>query len=359
MTPFSPANRPKNVTKIAVLRPNSIGDYIFTLPALEALRASFPGAEIVLLGRQWHADFLDGRPGPVDRVVVLPFRRYLFADPLSDPADAHVQAAFFRAMAAESFDIAFQLYGGGRFSNPFAKRLGARLTVGLKADDAEPLDLWVPYVYYHSEILRYLEVAGLIGAVPRSIEPRLALTEQDRREARAALPDDSRPVVVLHPGTTDTRRRWPAAHFAYVGDRLARAGATVVVTGDDGEKALGKEVAAAMREPVADLCGKISLRGLAGLLARSRLVVANDTGPLHLARALGTRTVGLYWIGNVINAGPITAARHRVHVAWRINCPICGADCIANNCAHTDSFIADIPPVEVAASALELLGRAD
>ena len=61
-----------NVRKIAVLRVNGLGDFIAAVPALEALRAAYPAAEIVLLAKDWHAAFLAGRPGPVDRVVVVP-----------------------------------------------------------------------------------------------------------------------------------------------------------------------------------------------------------------------------------------------------------------------------------------------
>src|SRR5437667_7394301 len=64
--------RVPDVHKIAVLRANAIGDLTFALPALEALCAAYPGAELVLLGQEWHARFLEGRPGPVDRVVVVP-----------------------------------------------------------------------------------------------------------------------------------------------------------------------------------------------------------------------------------------------------------------------------------------------
>src|SRR3989442_10772331 len=60
------------VARIAVLRANAVGDFIFTLPALAAVKAAYPGAELVLLGAPWHERFLSGRPGPVDRVLVVP-----------------------------------------------------------------------------------------------------------------------------------------------------------------------------------------------------------------------------------------------------------------------------------------------
>src|SRR5436309_7008981 len=68
----SQGEKVRGVRKIAVLRANALGDFIFALPALEALRAAYPQAEIVLLAKGWHATFLKGRPGPVDRVVVVP-----------------------------------------------------------------------------------------------------------------------------------------------------------------------------------------------------------------------------------------------------------------------------------------------
>lgn len=67
-----PHRRLEDVRRIAVLRANAIGDLVFALPALDALRAAYHQAEIVLLGLPWHADFLAGRPGPIDRVEVVP-----------------------------------------------------------------------------------------------------------------------------------------------------------------------------------------------------------------------------------------------------------------------------------------------
>ncbi|MGE5223226.1 MAG: glycosyltransferase family 9 protein, partial [Omnitrophica WOR_2 bacterium] len=62
----------REIQKIAVLRANNLGDFVLTLPALQALRRTFPQAEIVLLGQEWHSGFLKDRPAPVDRVVVVP-----------------------------------------------------------------------------------------------------------------------------------------------------------------------------------------------------------------------------------------------------------------------------------------------
>ncbi len=339
--------------KIAVLRANGVGDLIFALPAIEALRDAYPLAEIVLLGLPWHADFLSGRPGPVDRVIVVPpYPGVSARDSIEgDPAEL---ATFFTAMAEERFDLAIQIHGGGSHSNPFMLRLGARLTTGLVSADAPLLDRWVPYIYFQSEILRYLEVVALVGAMPAALEPRVAVTEADLNEALPLIPEPTRPVVVLHPGAGDLRRRWPPGKFAFVGDALAAAGAQVAVTGTEPELSLVDAVVNGMTAKTLNLCGRLSLGGLAGLLSRCAVVVSNDSGPLHLAGAVGVATVGIYWAGNLINAGPITRARHRTVLSWRLNCPVCDRNCLQTTCDHQSSFVAEASVAEVVAHALDL-----
>ena len=339
--------------KIAVLRANGLGDFIFSLPAFDALRAAYPESELILLGLPWHRSFLQGRPGPIDRVVVIP------------PADGGLiglintgnDDPFFTRMRAEKFDLALQLHGGGRHSNPFIKRLQARAAVGLKAPDAEPLDLWVPYVFFQSEVLRFLEVAAAAGAPPVTIEPRLSIAEVDLEEADSVVPGDGPPLIAINPNAGHPTRRWPAHKFAVVGDALVRAGARVVITGLEEEKAVVQSVASAMKKKSAPLAGRLSLRGLAGLYSRCSLVVSNDSGPLHLARAVGCPTVGIYWFCNMINVGPVVRSWHHSAIAWRMNCPECGADWIHAPCRHEHSRVADISAEEVVALSLELLAK--
>jgi ADP-heptose:LPS heptosyltransferase len=341
------------VERIAVLRANGIGDFVFTLPALAALRRAYPAAEIVLLGRHWHRGFLTGRPGPWDRVVVRPGCRGVNDSAPDDPAAIE---AFFAAMRAERFDLAVQLHGGGRHSNPFVRRLGAQLTVGLRTPDAEPVDRWSPYVYLQNEIARGLETVVLVGAIADDWQPRLAVTPRDLAESQAAVPDDDhRPFAVINPGAGDPRRRWPPDGFAAVADRLADAGLMVVVTGVGGERPAAAAVVAGMRRPAADLAGRLSLEALAGLLSRAAVVVSNDSGPLHLAGAVGAATVGIYWGPNLVNAGPPGRARHRPVVSWTVTCPACGADRMRSACGHGDSLVAGVTADEVAEAATELL----
>lgn len=344
----------ENIDKIAVLRANALGDFIFALPALNALRSAYPEAEIVLLARSWHQSFLENRPGVCDRAIVIPAGGIgNESEVKQDPTELK---AFFEAMHREHFDLAIQMHGGGRNSNPFTLNLGAGMTIGLRTPDAPPLDRWVPYIYYQPEILRYLEVVSLVGATTSDLEPHLSVTEADLAEAHQVVPKTQKPLVALHPGAGDPRRRWPVEKFAAVGDALAAAGVRVVVTGTESEQELVQGVVNQMKAKAENLCGRLSLNGLTGLLSRCSVVVSNDSGPLHVAAAVGAATVGIYWCGNLITAGPITRTHHRPAISWRLNCPVCGADCTTSAaCHHRASFVADVPTEEVIASALDLL----
>jgi ADP-heptose:LPS heptosyltransferase len=347
-----------------VLRANALGDFVFAIPALRALRVQFPAARLTLLGRAWHADLLDGRDDLVDEVVVLPD-----VPGLTAPDGAVLDAswdAWVEQQRARRYDLGVQLHGGGRYSNPVVAALRAGLSIGLHTPDAVALDRSVPYVDYQNEVVRLLEVVGLVGATGQpypGLRPRLL----DRTAAAAHLPEVAgRRYAVLHPGATDPRRRWSAHRFAAVADVLADEGLLPVVTGTAEEASLTRTVMTQARAEVVDATGRLPLAGLVGLLADAEVVVSNDTGPLHLADALGCPTVGIFWCGNLINGGPLRRDRHRPLLSWTVHCPRCGADCTrdlypartgGSACRHSVSFVDDVPVVEVTAAASSLLAQ--
>jgi ADP-heptose:LPS heptosyltransferase len=351
------AGRIEGVERIAVLRPNAVGDFIFTLPALAALRAAYPDAHITLLGKRWHREFLSGRPGPWDEVIEVPPVRGVGAEPEGEQDEAQIDA-FVEAMRARRFDLVLQLYGGGRYSNPFVQRLGARVSVGAYAHDAPPLDRSVPYVAWCNERLRLLEVVAQCGARPVDLSPALQLTGADEQSLARQLELPPGPLVVLQPGASDPRRRWPVESFAAVGDALAARGAHIVINGSADERELVATLVNAMHAPAIDAT-RLPLGALAALLRRAKLVVSNDTGPLHLAQAVGTATVGIYWFLNMVTASPAVTASNRIAFSSRTHCPVCGAENVRGGCEHDASFVADVEVDEVLGLALELFNVAD
>jgi ADP-heptose:LPS heptosyltransferase len=351
-----------NVRKIAVLKATALGDYIASTPALQALREAYPDAEITLLGRPFHRDLLEGRPGPVDRVIVIPISHGVRVEPDHPdlPEDKAELERFFTQMQGEKFDLAIQMHGGGRNSNPFVKRLGARYTVGLKTPDAPELDRWMPYQFYHSEIMRLLELVKLAGAKPRSYEPHIAVTERDLTELRRKLPQLKPPFAVLHPGASSIRRRWFPERFAKVGDALAQRGLQVVVTGVGYERDVAAEVIKQMKHPAVNACERLSLGGLIALMSHAAIAISNDTGPMHVANAVGTPNVGIFWCGNYFNWSHYNRTRHYPLMSWTTSCPLCGTDMTLMNpptdeCTHDTCFVDRITVEEVISAADELL----
>lgn len=364
------------VSRIAVLRGGGLGDLLFAIPAIAALKAAYPGASVTLLGTPIHEHVLSATSSPVDTVRVLPFSEGVRPGE-EDPGELD---RFFAEMRAERFDLAVQLHGGGRYSNPFLLRLGARHTVGTRTSDAASLERTVPYLYYQHEPLRALEVAGFAGAPPVDLEARLTPSnrlspssrlgnEQEKSGVLAELVDsEAQALVLIHPGATDLRRRWPAERFAEVAAACAADGCQVLVVGDKSEQPLAEEVAelavvhsngvpssrvpssaAASSRPrqVRSVAGELDMAELVALLARSAVMVGNDSGPRHLAQALGTPTVGIFWIGNIINAGALGRTLHRVHASWVTRCKTCGIDVTqvgwtAPRCSHDHSLVAEV-----------------
>jgi ADP-heptose:LPS heptosyltransferase len=348
------------VTRIAVLRGGGLGDLLFAVPALEALAAAYPQAGITLLGSPIHEQVILGRLSVDIRLEPLPVAPGI-RDGESDPGPVE---AFF-ARNAGGFDLAVQLHGGGRFSNPFLLRLGADHSIGCATADAEPLERTIPYAYYQHEVLRALEVVGLAGAAPVMLEPRLSVKDEDRRAGDRATAGLDGPVAVLHPGATDPRRRWPEDRFAELAVRLVGEGFRVVIVGDGADAELANHIADAADDgsaAVVSLAGRLSIPALFGVLAAATVFVGNDSGPRHLAQAVGIPTVGIYWFGNLINAGPLGRERHRVQLGWTTACPVCGRDATqvgwsAERCEHDVSFVADVPVDSVFEDAMSLTAK--
>ncbi|MCG5433626.1 glycosyltransferase family 9 protein [Mycobacterium sp. MYCO198283] len=358
------ADRWPDVRRIAVLRGDGLGDVLLAGPAIDALAAAYPDAEIVLMCAPGNDQLYRGRPSAVTEVVPLPYAHGVH-DVGAGNGEGNDPRAFRDAVCRRPIDLGVQLHGGGRWSNPFLLALAPRWTVGTRTPDAAELTRWLPYRPYQHAVLRWLEVAGLAGAPPVTLDPRVEVTDADRAAARRVLPPSDRPTLVIHPGARDPRRRWPPEHFAAVAAACLRDGARAVIVGTAAERTVMRDVAAKVdgmvvggaRHRVTVLDG-LDLAALVGVLDAGDVLLGNDSGVRHLAQAVGTPTVGIYWIGNAFNAAPLGRLRHRVLMSFTTQCPLCGRDCTrpeTPRCEHDVPIVADIAPDEVLDEVRELL----
>ena len=351
----------EDIKKIAILRANAVGDFIVTLPAIQAIRDRYPSAEIVLLGKPWHKKFLIPNRTPVNRAIIVPVKKGIRDEKtLSEHADELKR--FFEEMRKEKFDIAIHFQGNGMSANPFINQFNAGMTVGLTSENAEDLDRSTNFYYYQSEVLRYLEVASLIDAKTADLEPHINVLPQDEEETKGLISFlDNKPFVVLHPFATDVRRGWPVENYITVANWLREKNFKVIFTGVQEDFEVVENLISSMKHNAINACGTLSLGGLSSLLQKAALTIAADTGPLHLARAVNTPTVGLYWAPNLVNWGPLSREMHRPVISWDMTCPICGI--VPNqpypfepqsNCKHEISFVRNIS-VEAVCEAAEAL----
>lgn len=281
--------------RIAILRALQLGDLLQAVPAMRALRHCFPQAEITLIGLPWAADFVRRFSGYLDRFVE--FGGY----PGITEAEYQPEktTAFLAEQWAYHYDLVIQMHGSGKSSNPLALALGGRVTAGYYGE-AGPgeLSLFAPYPEDEPERCRNLGLVTLVGCSATSTELEFPLSAEDRRDADSLLQKVSGqngPLIGLHPGARPPSRRWPIAYFAEVGDTLTRRfGATIVLTGGPAEVETARAVQQAMQSPALCVAGETSLGALAGLIERFDLFVSNDTGPAHIADALGTRSVVIF-----------------------------------------------------------------
>lgn len=299
--------------RIAIFRALKLGDMLCTLPALRAIRAAWTEAEIVLIALPWAKEFADRFSRYLDGFRPFPG----FPGLPECPADIGRIPSFLAEMQAEAFDLAIQLHGSGRLTNPIVELFGARRCAGFfQAGEYCPdPHTFLPWPERGLEIRRLLLLTEFLGAPAMGEELELPLHPSDlQRLQNVASEVNLRPgtYVCIHPGASVPERRWPAERFAAVARTLARRGARIVLTGVAGEEPLARSVSRQLPGACLDLVGRTDLGSLGALLAGARLLVCNDTGVSHLADALRVPSVVISTGGNPDRWAPVNSRRHRV-----------------------------------------------
>ena len=326
--------------RVFIRVPNWVGDAVMAVPALRELRRIFAEARISLVARPWVAGLFDDE-GIADDVISV-------EDANGFVASTGQFISLARKLRRERFDLAVLL------QNAFGAALlaragGAQKIAGYPTDFRRSLlNIVVPFhpdhetahqVFYYLNIASHVErqLKGESHVAFENVQPRLRISDRAGLQATeliehlgsASLSPSSR-ILAINPGATNSRaKRWLVERFAATADTLAeRDGFETIIVGAPGDIEVANETARQMRSPAIMLAGKTTLSQLKALLARSTLVISNDTGAAHLSAALGTPTVVVFGPTEHTSTRPYsdvaTVVRHDVECSPCMlkDCPI-------------------------------------
>lgn len=356
----------RNVRKVLAIRLDNMGDVLMATPALAAIREGLPEARLTLLTSSSGAALLPHLDAVDDAIAfAAPWVRHESAGTLPATLGSG-EAELVARLAAARFDAAVVFTSCTQSALPAAllcRMAGIPLRLahcrenpyGLLSDRVAETDAIGTGMRH--EVARQLDLVGAVGLSTSDERLRFAVRQTDRLALRSRLYaiglDPSRPSFIVHPGASAPSRRYPAGRFGIAAERIAEASGLVpVFIGSADEAGLVDEARAAMRRSTRShsLVGALSLGELGAAIESAELLVCNNSGPAHLAAALGTPVVDLYALTNP------------QHTPWRVPARVLNHDvpcrhCLQSRCpaGHHDC-LQRVEPGTVAAAALELLG---
>lgn len=285
----------KDIQQIAIFRALQLGDMLCMIPAVRALKKAYPQAAITLIGLPGKEEFVQRFEHYFSGFLPFPGWPGLPEQPVAPEKTAR----FLLEVQQRQFDLVLQMQGSGTHTNDLCYLLGGRVSAGLRAAGIwAPDDQLFPLMTESDhEILRLLKIIHALGIPSDGTAMEFPVSSAEEVHARMImdmLALDPGKYICIHPGARDPRRRWPAAHFAHIGDMMAAKGYEILITGSEEEGALTAAVAQQMRYPATDLvagAGQTSIGEMAALIKHSAALLSNDTGVSHIAAALSIPSV--------------------------------------------------------------------
>lgn len=315
--------------KILAVVVAGIGDLVLASPALRSLRNGHPDAEIHLLTNAAAMPIAEGY-GFVDRAWAFPIR-----DVLRDRKGMRDVSDTVRRLRGERFDAIVNLFHVDSFKGAMRmglmfRAIGARERIGQDANgfgcfltEKIPRDVFGGRHVVES----MLEIAARAGGVADGRGLEVNWSEEARKKFRDAFEDGAKGKIFvgINPGGDRKTKRWMPERFAGVADRLAeRYGARIVVFGGPGEERYADKIAGAMRKGDAmNLSGRLSLTESAYVFSRMRLMITNDSGPMHIAAAAGTPLVCIFGADDPNRTRPWAPAEQYTVVRASLDCQPC------------------------------------
>jgi heptosyltransferase II len=275
----------ETIRRILFIRLDRVGDVVLSTPAIEALKRNYPGSEITVLLRPQTAALLENNPH-VDRCVIL--------DAGAGPAE---QYRILQDLRRRRFDLAVDPCVDWKLSTALIAWLsGAQCRIGYPCGGREAFFTTIAghpgnHAHMAEVILGTLMPLGIDRTNP---QPRLYLTDEERKQAAGWLVERTggvKPLIGIHPGAYYATQRWLPEHFAVLADRLQES-FDVVLFGGPADEGIVHRIQSLMSGRTLKVVTP-DIRWFAALLSSCRLFVCNNSGPLHVASALGIPTVSI------------------------------------------------------------------
>lgn len=330
----------KNSERVLIIKPSALGDIIHALPVAMAIKKSNPAAFVGWVVSRPYQEILEHSPY-VDQIFIFERKRWGGVTNFWHHKNEFVR--LLRDLRAAHFGTVLDLQGLLR-SGILALLSGAPRRIGFgNAREMAPFAYteWVmPPPRIHA-IERYL----LLGRhlCPMDIPDTLPLPQSPAFPQKMAQ-DSGTPIIVLVPGARWSNKIWPARHFAVLADNLlADFKAQVILVGAASDMEIGQQIMQQCRgaSKLINWIGQTSLKDLVAIMAHASLVVTNDSGPMHIAVAVGTPTVALFGPTDPVRTGPY-GDRHRVLQAKMPCMP-----CLKRSCSRADFCLEAITPQQV------------
>jgi heptosyltransferase I len=297
---------PSSNLNIAIVRFSALGDVVLVVPAVKALRRSFPNANITWITSPLAYSLLQGLEGVQFEVF-------------EKPRSLKDYRAFFHAFSQRKFDVVLAMQANLRI-NLLYPALHASTKIGFDRTRARE-GQWlfcnqkIPFTNSHLAD-SFMAFAAQLGADTSKAEWTLPLTLAEQTWANDQLKNLPRPLIAIHPFASKQERNWVFERYAEVIKAAVKNwNASFVLTGGNvaAERDFCTRLTSIAPDHTLNLCGQTSPKQLAAVLAKANVLIAPDTGSVHIARAMSTPVIGLYAVASPTLSGPYQAQEYVVN----------------------------------------------